>query len=496
MAPVTKKKPKKRAAGAGRPRAEMGEIGKPGLREFGGYIREEWLPDLIGRAGVRALKTMIGTDATIAAIGNATKMAVKQVNFFMQPGGPTDNDVACYSHINHCLFDWLDMPWQMKLNEIMTFGDYGWAVFEKVMERRDDGTISWAKWGFRPQETLLRWVPDPNTQEIIAMDQQVYIPASQVLKIPLEKCVHFTLNGTKGNPEGQSWYRGAYMAWYAKHKLELIEMIGIERNLAGLPDVKIPAENWLPKNKKVLARYQELANTVHRNEDASFVTPSDPWPGTSLPMFQVGLVGGQQLTTRGTGLPTIQPIQRYQAEIARCLLADFMLLPQGGPGSFALATNKSSFFVRFIESLCDLICDVINAQAIPELVEMNTFGTLTDMPRLVHGSVARTDVADLGKLLANLYKAGATDLFPNDPLLNSVLAEAGLNNIDTQTNEEMSDDEDDESEHPPETAAEQMEQQVLTARLQAAERRTKGGATRRNVDVVTGGEVLDMGGNR
>jgi hypothetical protein len=378
---------------------------------------------------------MIGTDATVAAIGTATKMAVLQVNFFMQPGGKSANDQKASDFIEHCIFDWLDTSWQQKLHEILTCGDFGWSLFEKVMERRDDGTISWAKWGFRPHETLLRWEPDPNTAEIIGFNQQIYYPASEVLLIPLEKCIHFTLNATKGNPEGTSWYRGAYMAWYAKHKLELIEMIGIERNMAGLPDIKIPAENFLPKNKKVLKVYQDMADNVHRNEDATFVTPSDVWPGTSIPMFQIGLVGGQQLTTRGTGLPTIQPIARYQAEIARCLLADFMLLPQGGPGSYALSSNKSSFFVMFIESICDLICDTINKQAIPELVELNQFGDLTDMPKLVHGNVSKTDVGVLGKLLANLYKAGADSIFPNDDLLNAVMEEAGLPDVDTSQNE-------------------------------------------------------------
>jgi hypothetical protein len=217
------------------------------------------------------------------------------------------------------------------------------------------------------------------------------------------------------------------MAWYAKHKLELIELIGIERNLAGLPDIKIPAKNFETKNTPVLQKYMEIARKVHRNEDTYILTPSDVYPGTQTPMYSVGLVGGQQLTTRGTGLPTIQPIERYQAEIARCLLADFMLLPAGGPGSYALSSNKSSFFVMFIESICDSITDIINKQAIPELCDMNTFN-ITTYPKLVHGNVARTAIADLGRLLANLYKAGA-DMFPNDELLNATLDEAGLPHI-------------------------------------------------------------------
>ena len=413
----------------GRPRSSFGETGYSGLRQWAGDIAEEWLPQLRGRRGVLSYKTMLGTDATVSAVMTGAKMAVKQVSWFIEPGGsePIDSEVAEFTE--NAIFEDLDQSWQEKLNEILTIMDYGWAWFEEVYKKRDDGKIAWKKWGFRPQETLSSWEFDASN-ELVGMNQQVTVPASKSVLIPLTKSLHFTLNATKGNPEGVSLLRGAYMAWYNKHKLEIIELIGIERNLAGLPDIKIPAENFEKKNTAVLNKYVDIAKKVHRNEDAYILTPSDPWPGSQVPMYSVGLVGGQQLTTRGTGLPTIQPIARYQAEIARCFLADFMLLPAGGPGSYALSSNKSSFFVMFIETLCDAICDIVNKQAIPRLIEANTFGEVTEMPKLVHGNVSRTDIADLGRLLSNLYKAGA-EIFPNDQVLNEVLDNAGLPRVKT-----------------------------------------------------------------
>jgi hypothetical protein len=417
----------------------MAEIGKPGLREAYGFILEEWLPKLQNRKQrLRTYKTMMGTDATVAAVGNATKMAIHQVEFFIQPAGTLSGDKAFADFATDCIFNSLDMSWQEKLNEILTYPDMGFGLFEMVWMRRPDGHIGWKKWGFRPQETVYRWDFDLKTQELTGFTQQVLIPASEYITIPIEKCIHFRHNSTKNNPEGESWWRGVYMAWYAKHKLELIELIGIERNVAGLPEVRIPSENWLKKNTKVLKKYQDIADNVRRNEDANFVIPSDVWPATSVPMYSIGLTGGQQLTTRGTGLPTLQPIQRYQAEIARGLQADFMLLPSGGPGSYALSSNKSSFFVMFIESICDAICETINKQAMTQLAEYNDFGAVSGIPKLVHGNVAKTEVADLGKLMANLVKASAA-IFPNDDLLNAILDEAGLPHVDTTANNEIAD---------------------------------------------------------
>lgn len=419
---------KKRPVGRPNEGVKFGEVGTSGLVQYAGIVSEEWLPQLQGSKGVRAIKTMIGTDATVAAVMTAAKMAVKQVKWFVEAGGPEDVDNNATEHVEKCLFEYMEQSWAELMPEILTVMDYGWAWFEQVYEKRSEGTIAWKKWGFRPQESLYNWEFDPNNNELTGMNQHVDVPVPKTVLIPLAKSLHFTLNATKRNPEGVSLLRGAYMAWYAKHKLELIELIGIERNLAGLPDIKIPAEIFEKKNTAVLGKYMEIARKVHRNEDAYILTPSDPWPQSSVPMYSVGLVGGQQLTTRGTGLPTIQPIQRYQAEIARCLLADFMLLPSGGPGSYALSSNKSSFFVMFIESICDAIADIINKQAIPQLLELNTFGELTSNPKLVHGNVSRTEVADLGRMLANLYKAGA-EMFPNDDLLNAALEEVGLPRI-------------------------------------------------------------------
>ena len=435
MAPAKKKVPvKRRAPGAGRPSAVMAELGKPGLRRSYGFIDEEWMKNLRTlKQRVRAYKTMMGTDATVAAVGNGSKMAIKQVEFFIQPAGTLDGDIAFADFATDCIFKSLDTSWSDKLTEILSYPDMGFALFEMVWMRRPDGRIGWKKWGFRPQETVYKWDFDPVSLELTGFDQQVYMPASENIFIPIEKCIHFRHNATKGNPEGESWWRGVYMAWYAKHKLELIELIGIERNVAGLPEVKIPSENFLKKNKKTLSMYEDIADNVRRNEDTNFVTPSDVWPGTSVPMYSIGLTGGQQLTTRGTGLPTIQPINRYQGEIARGLQADFMLLPSGGPGSYALSSNKSSFFVMFIESICDAICETINKQAIPQLAEFNSFGEISGLPKMVHGNVSKTEVADLGKLMSNLVKASAA-IFPNDDLLNAILDAAGMPHVDTSAN--------------------------------------------------------------
>ena len=62
------------------------------------------------------------------------------------------------------------------------------------------------------------------------------------MTIPRAKCLLFRPTAYKSNPEGRSILRTAYRPWYNLTQIENIEGIGIERDLAGLPVVKVPPE--------------------------------------------------------------------------------------------------------------------------------------------------------------------------------------------------------------------------------------------------------------
>ena len=77
-------------------------------------------------------------------------------------------------------------------------------------------------------------------------------PDFGVLTIPLEKALHFRTTSVKNNPEGRSILRTAYRSWYFKTRIQEIEGIGIERNLAGFPVLYAPPDLaiWDEHDKK------------------------------------------------------------------------------------------------------------------------------------------------------------------------------------------------------------------------------------------------------
>lgn len=412
-----------------------GEIGIPALKEFGGIIDEEWLEELRGQRGIRAYKTMVDSDATVFAALNMVTMAVRQVPFWFNAGGDTDIDGEAKEFASNCLFKDMESSWPRYLDEFLSFVKFGFDVHEIVYKIRagpnesdprrrslyNDGRIGFRKFAMRPQESLFRWDFDEATHELKGMIQ-LNPAGAGVYYVPMDKAVHFAFNSTKGNPEGVSALRGAYAPYYKKHKLEQFELIGLERNMAGIPIVRIPLTELQAKdNEDTIDKYMQMGEDVYRNEDAFFLLASDTFEGTSIPMYNIELVGNQQ---PASGLPTTVPIERYQGEIVRVFLADILLLGNA-TGSWALAKEKSNFFVMFVSSICDLICEVINTQAISKLFKLNTWEGLTGLPELVHGDVTETDVSKIGDLLLNLMRAGAT-VFPNDELLDHVYDEAGL----------------------------------------------------------------------
>jgi hypothetical protein len=103
----------------------------------------------------------------------------------------------------------------------------------KTRSKYTDGKIGWRKMPIRSQETLQRWVFDESGGNMGMV--QLAPPKYETTFLPIEKCLLFRSTTIKNNPEGRSFLRNAYRPWFYKKRLEEIEGIGIERDLAGLP---------------------------------------------------------------------------------------------------------------------------------------------------------------------------------------------------------------------------------------------------------------------
>jgi hypothetical protein len=104
-------------------------------------------------------------------------------------------------------------------------------------------------------------------------------------------------------------------------------------------------------------------------------------------------------------------IRRYDSRIAMTLACDFLMLGSEKTGSFALAAEKSSHFVRSLEWYADIVAAQINTVLIPRLMMVNNV-PVEVWPTVKPSKVAEHDIRDLGLALQQIATAGLLTATP------------------------------------------------------------------------------------
>lgn len=407
------------------------EFGANGLKQYSGYVREEWLSQLIGRKGLLVLREMRDNDPIIGAIFFAVEMLLRGVNFHVEGASPSADDQAAADFVESCLGD-MEQSWSGFLAEVMPFLLYGWDVHEVVYKIRkgrstdlkfnskyDDGLVGWRKLAIRSQETLLHWIFDEAGDATHLV--QLLPTGGPLLQVPLAKCLHFRTTPYKANPEGRSIMRNAYTSYYYKKVLQEIEAIGVSRDLTGLTMVGVPAKwtlkNASPDDKAAYAAAKVMARDIARNQQEGIVYPLMYDDKGNL-AFEVSLLstgGKRQFATN-------EIISRYDHSIAATVLADFITLGTGGAknqGTGAQSKNKTDVFSVALIAFLDIITAEFNRKAIPDLLYLNGMkGQCT----LAHGDIQRRDLMELATYLQDTVLAG---LLTPDPALEAHVREEG-----------------------------------------------------------------------
>ena len=394
------------------------EIGRVGQRRYGGIFYEEFLSELRGRKGAEVFTEMSNNDETIGAILFAIEMLVRQASWNVEPGGSTAKDREAAEFVKSCMDD-MQQTWIDAISEILSFLTYGWSFHEIVYKRRmgrtkdnrtsskyDDGLIGWMKLPIRSQETLYQWEYD-DQDNLIGMTQMPP-PDFGLITIPMNKAMLFRTRSRKDNPEGRSILRTAYRSWYFKRRIQEIEGIGIERDLAGLPVITTPEgmDIWDKDDEDmnaIRAGLEAMVKNIRRDSTEGLVLPF----GYTFELTSTG--GSRQFDTNSI-------IARYDTKISQTVLADFIQLGHESVGSFALSSDKTNLFSMAICAFLDIICQTFNSQGIPALIDINGdhFAGVTDYPRLTHGDIEDVDLATMATFIKDMTSIGV--IIPDESL--------------------------------------------------------------------------------
>ena len=416
-------------------------LGVAGDNTYNGQIRaDEFLPDLRGRKAVKKYREMRDNDSTIGAVMYSVEQILRDVNLDVKPANDSPEAKIEADFVKNVLHD-MDHSLDDHIAEALSFLSYGFAWFEVVYKRRvgpsersdkkrskySDGRIGVRKIASRAPWTINKFDVDRTTGDVLGIEQSVGNFSSKNY-IPVNKSLYYRTTSINGDPSGRSILRNAYTSYEYLNNLQSIEAIAVERELAGIPVARIPAEylsgDASAAQSGFVNNLQSILRDVKFNEQGYIILPSDTYPDKDGSPTNIRLVDIELMSSNGSRNIDIDPIvRRYQHDIARSVLSEFLLLGSQG-GSYALSKSKTDLFLRALESYIQAIVDVLNKQLIERLWELN--GLNYDlMPTIVAGDVAPHDLREIASFLRNLNGAGI-DVSSHPEVISDLMAIAEL----------------------------------------------------------------------
>jgi hypothetical protein len=395
-------------------------IGTTGLRQSGGVVTEEFLRELQGTKGAAVYREMSHNDAIVGAMLFSVSMLLRNIGWTVQAADDSVPAEDAKVFVESVLKE-MTTPPEDVMDEACSMFTYGYAPMEIIWCRRDDGNIGVKKIQLRAQTSVVNWEIDDLTGKILGLWQQP-VAGPQVF-IPIEKMLLFRTTVERNNPEGRSLLRTAYRAWRNKKRIEEIEGVGIERDLAGLPVAMIPGRFFSadasPDDRAVFDAWTKLVTNVRLDKQQGVLIPSDR-DSNGNPLYDFKLLssgGSRQMDTN-------KVVERYDRAMATSILADFIFLGQSSVGSFALSSDKTALFATAVGGFAKSIASVLNRHLLTRLWELNAFDPEL-MPQIRFGDVETQNLAELAQYLSALSGSGMM-LFPDRELENHLRAAAGL----------------------------------------------------------------------
>jgi hypothetical protein len=397
-------------------------LGVAGDNTYNGQIRaDEFLPELRGKKAIRKYREMRDNDSTIGAVMYATEQVLRDVDLKVMPANDSAEAKEEAEFVKSVLDD-MDHTLDDHIAESLSNLSYGFAWFEVIYKRRSgptersdkkrskytDGRMGVRKIAIRAPWTISRFDVDQKTGDVkgIYQDGSGYNNSNY---IPTRKSLYYRTTTINGDPAGRSILRNAYTSYEYVNNLQSIEAIAVERELAGIPVARIPAEylsgDATAAQSGFVNNLQSILRDVKFNEQGYIILPSDTYPDKDGAPTNQKLVDVELMSSSGSRNIDIDPIvRRYQHDIARSVLSEFLMLGGGNTGSYALSKSKTDLFLRALESYIQAIVDVLNKQLVERLWELN--GLNYDMmPTIVAGDVAPHDLREIAAFLRNLNGA-------------------------------------------------------------------------------------------
>lgn len=341
------------------------------------------------------IRKMIRTDAQAKQLSRALKLPVRGAQYDIIAG---EGDKGEAKFIEYALFapsgqGGMTTPFRTVLSQMANAIEYKFAAFEKVWKLQDTGPykgkVMLHKLGYRPATTCALKA-DLNGSFNGFIQRVVKGNDYKEINFKPERSLVYVHDAVENPIVGSSPFETMYYAWLNKKKVEFFYYVFLE-------NVAMP---------KTIARIQD----------------EDPDALNHL------LQKTKKLGTQGIiGLYDTENIEKYESQrntrdyqtameyldwqMAKVVLGQFLDLgggTNGERGSFALAENKSEFFMHSLEAMLTDIQETINNFLISDLIKYN-FGANAVYPTLKFRPLAD----ETAEPVIDIFKTVMTSTTPN-----------------------------------------------------------------------------------
>ena len=323
-------------------------VGVRGLKNLGGRVQEEYDKLLTSWADAVKYYIEMRDDLTISTLMAAIKLPLLAAEFDVEAASDSIVDVAAKDWLWDAINNMDRQSWRSHVSDMLEAPEFGWALSEIVLEKRRDGRLWIKNIDPRGQETLYRWEFDEFDHTVAFVQQDP--DTGRIATIPMQKTIHVTFGGRKGNPQGRGMFRTLFRTWRFLKNLENLEGIGLERNIGGMPVATLPPE---PLSGQDIEDLKAALRDLRLDEEMYMILPN----GLTVTAYSGSI----------NTAPLSLVIDRKQKEILQLGFAQFIKLGMTQVGTQALVKGSQDFFTLGLESIQQQILEAWNGQLVPFL---------------------------------------------------------------------------------------------------------------------------------
>jgi len=403
------------------------------LAVSGGHIYEEQIKDLQWPRAYNTYNMMANDDAV--SQGYFTKRALLWIalsKMSIKEGKSGSVKAKEAKDLIDYIFTNLDQSWYDVISNVTTYSKYGFSLLEIVPTTITEGKWEGGKklkklspispksieeWVFTDDQRKLlgilqstAWQND--TSSIGSMKFSTRADSNQAdtnIAVPIERLLHFAYNSESENPQGDSQFKHAYIAWKEKYLIQDLALVGISKDMSGVIEISCPveimnkaaADPTSPEAAYVEQMQKDAAN-ISANSQAFFMVPSDMDEGGKGKLYGMaikGVEGGSK------NYDADEMIKQRRKAILDTFGVGFL---DNDSNSYSSGEAGASFHELLLQNDLSFILEQFNNKLLPTMLALNGMRLDSeDMPYIVAGSITPPNPDVVSKVIQRMGAVNA-----------------------------------------------------------------------------------------